>query len=144
MFENNLIDIKRNYIASDPTAEAAVEFADSNILSSIKFECISKDIGLWKVRIRYKNKKIILKVSKRKKPTLIEVLEKLIESANKSYYYDYTAWCLLNKLTPCRKSRERFIKERKIAEQLLYLFGDDLEPLMTEIESVSKGYQAIR
>lgn len=138
----NFKDIKRNYINSDPTGEAAVS---RSLLDQVKFECVKKtspktDKSVWSITLTYKHREANFVVVSAKKPTIENFLKKVIVMANQARSNSFKDWCTLNSLTPDKAAREMYKNYQKKADVIISLFQDDIDQILEEIERDGYAY----
>ena len=132
----NFKDLKRSYIESDPTSDAAL---NTKLLDSIGFECIEKrspktDKSTYSVTVSYKEKELNYVVISLKKPTIESFLREIIEAANRVILNDYLAWCKVNSIVPDEAAEELYNKHHQKAVLVLDMFGEDMDSILEEIE----------
>lgn len=139
----NFKDLKRNYINSDPTSEAALE---KKFLNQIEFKCMKKtsprtDKKVWSITITYKGKEADFVVISSRRPTIETFLQRIIVLANQARSNDYLSWCKINTIAPDEAAEELYEKYQKKADLIMNLFGEDIDPILEEIER--DGYSCL-
>lgn len=138
----NFKDLKRNYIDSDPTSEAAL----GERLDFVGFKCVKKkspktDKSVWSITVSYKDQEADYVVISSKKPTIKTFLQEIILMANRARSNDYLSWCKINTITPDEAAKELYKKHQQKADLIISLFGNDMDLILQEVEK--DGYSRL-
>ena len=138
----NFKDLRRQYISSDPTGEAALS---KSLLHLIGFECIKKtspktDQCVWSVTISYKEREANFVVVSSQKPTIESFLKNIIVLANQARSNSFRDWCLLNSITPDKAAREMYKNYQSKADTIMTLFKEDIDLILEEVEKDGYSY----